>query len=128
MKLKKVSREAGKARKDFSFGRAEGAWIKMKIKKILGLGTEDWGLGPEGGCQMTEGGGRRREDGGQWAGFLDLGLKDLGLSPKATAHRKRLTADRLVTSGRREAGGFRKSVIGSQRTEGGVRRSVVRSR
>jgi len=36
-------REAAKTRWNFGFGRAEGAWIriKMKIKGITKLGTED---------------------------------------------------------------------------------------
>jgi len=47
LKLKKVSREVAKTRKGFGigvgFGRHEGAWIriKMKIKGITKLGTED---------------------------------------------------------------------------------------
>ena len=60
MKFKKNSREAAKTPRNFGIGRAEGAWIriKMKIKEIFGLGTEDWRLGSEDGRQRTEDEGR----------------------------------------------------------------------
>jgi len=39
LKLKKISREAAKARRDFGFGRAEGAGMRIKMK-IMEISSE----------------------------------------------------------------------------------------